>query len=273
MFKQIKAKSREAYARNYKTLITVSLPLMFSSFAADIIINFLASKLLWSDLTDFFRLIILLAFLFFEFVSIPVSRVLIFKAIIIIKNNDDKKVERELKKFFNFSNVGKIVLINFIPCLFAAFLKLNSSKLTAFNLFKVKGTHLIILSLIAMVVTYMFFACNYYFALKEYSVTETVKASFKIMHKNIFKGIALAFSFLPWAFLIALIYLAIKAVFTGSLTYALNAYTPILDSFISFGFGVDLYLIPYMYLTAADFIQHLVDNEPNQRIPDKYDAL
>ena len=193
MFKQIKAKSREAYARNYKTLITVSLPLMFSSFAADIIINFLASKLLWSDLTDFFRLIILLAFLFFEFVSIPVSRVLIFKAIIIIKNNDDKKVERELKKFFNFSNVGKIVLINFIPCLFAAFLKLNSSKLTASNLFKVKGTHLIILSLIAMVVTYMFFACNYYFALKEYSVTETVKASFKIMHKNIFKGIALAF--------------------------------------------------------------------------------
>ena len=179
----------------------------------------------------------------------------------------------ELKKFFNFSNVGKIVLINFIPCLFAAFLKLNSSKLTAFNLFKVKGTHLIILSLIAMVVTYMFFACNYYFALKEYSVTETVKASFKIMHKNIFKGIALAFSFLPWAFLIALIYLAIKAAFTGSLTYALNAYTPILDSFISFGFGVDLYLIPYMYLTAADFIQHLVDNEPNQKNPDKYDAL
>ena len=64
MFKQIKAKSREAYARNYKTLITVSLPLMFSSFAADIIINFLASKLLWSDLTDFSGLLYCLHFCF-----------------------------------------------------------------------------------------------------------------------------------------------------------------------------------------------------------------
>ena len=52
-------------------------------------------------------------------------------------------------------------------------------------------------------------------------------------------------------FLQVVVALVLKLIFGGGL----NAYTPFIDSLGSFGYGIDLYLIPYFYLTIYGFLQ------------------
>lgn len=250
MFKEIKAEARKTLFQNYKFLIIPSLLFMVSNFTNKIILNYFTSLFWWSDLTDFSRLVALLSFVFFEFVMVPFSLALLYKSIILVTKSLTNSKEH-LRSFINLSNAKRIILINFLPRLTASFLDVNGSKISAFNIFKIDGLPLILLSIVAFFISYKFYACNYYFALTEASVKQTISASFKIMRKNLLKWILLSLSFIGWIFLQVAIALLIKLIFGGGL----KAYTPFTDSLGSFGYGVDLYFIPYLYLTIYGFLK------------------
>ena len=250
MFTEIKKVARKTLFQNYKFLIIPSLLFMVSNFAKQIILNYYTSLFWWDDLTYLSKLGALLSFVFFEFVMIPISLALLYKSIILVTVSSTN-FRKDMRNFINAFNMKKIILINLIPRFTASFLDVNRSKISAFNIFKIDGMQLIILSIAAFFISYKFYASNYYFALTESTVKQTIKASFKIMSKNILKWFLLWLSFITWIFLQVVVALVLKLIFGGGL----NAYTPFIDSLGSFGSGIDLYLIPYFYLTIYGFLQ------------------
>ena len=251
MFKEIKEEARKMLFQNHKFLIIPSLLFMVSNFANQIILNYFTSLFWWSDLSDLSRLAALLFFVFFEFVMVPFSLALLYKSIILVTVSSTN-FRKDLRNFINASSIKRIILINLIPRFTASFLDVNRSKISAFNIFKIDGWPLILLSIIAFFISYKFYACNYYFALTEATVKQTISESFKIMRKNLLKWILLSLSFIAWIFLEVVIVISLKLIFGGGL----NAYTPFIDSLgLSFGYGVDLYLIPYLYLTIYGFLK------------------
>ncbi len=257
MFKKNKIDSKKLLFKNYFYLIIPSFFLMVSKFAAKIILNCFTSKLYWSSMPDFFRIIILLMFLILEFIVIPFFITMLFKTIVLLKSNVTDYKEKIIK-FISFSNFRKIILINIPLSLMVTFSDVNNIKISVFNFIKINPWISVLLIILYIIAYYKFFACNYYFALTEATVKNTYKYSFKIMN-NIFGKVILFFiSFIGWDLLIVAIYIALKTIIVGNsltdLSYLNSAYTPILNSFISFGFGVNLYLTPYRYSAITYFL-------------------
>ena len=263
MVKKIKLQARETLFANYKSFIIPSVIFIISTFAVNIIINYFTRELIWSDLGEFLCGSIILLFLLFEFVIIPVSVVLIFKVAVNTENSTDAK--NGIKELLGFSNIRKIILINFIPRLMSSFFAINRSHISALKIIDVKGTLLIVISVISFFVSYKFFACNYCFALNQTSVKQTIKSSFKIMKiKNVLpKFILLELSFILWVLLVTAIYAVLKVILSSGNFFMPGisldkVYTPFLDAFFSIGFGINLYLIPYLYLTISLFLKEQI---------------
>ena len=240
MIKQIKSEARRTLAYNYKLLIIPTLMLMVSDFAIATILNYFTNIIWWSGKTDLTRLLILLIFVFFEFFMNPVSLALLYKVIITVVE-DSTVCKKKIRNFISVTNMYRIVIINFIPRFISFFAQVNNYKFSVLNLFKLDGIPLILVSIISTFISYKFFACNYYFSLTEATVKQTLSDSFKIMSKNFFKWILLLLTFSGWIALELAIYIIIKMTFGDGL----QTFTPIIDSLVSSGYGVGLYLTPY----------------------------
>lgn len=257
MFKKYKSYSKKILFKNYFYLIVPSFFLMASKFAVKIISNYFTGKFYWSSRSDFYRLVIFLIFLVLEFIVTPLFIATLLKAIDCLKNNVTDCKEKIIK-FISFSNLKKIIAINIPLSLMVTYSDVSNANISAFNFIEINPLLSVLLMILYIIVYYKFFACNYYFALTEATVKTTYKYSFKIMNNIFGKTVLFFISFIGWDLLIVIIYIALKTVITGSaitdFSYLNSAYTPILNSFMSFGFGVNFYLIPYRYLAITYFI-------------------
>ncbi len=255
MLKKIKSDARRVLFKNYKFLFVPALVFMTVSFLKELTLKYFSNQLVWCDYPVFLQVFVVLLFLTLEIIAVPVTIALLYRAVIIAKNGDDRKIS-QLKQFINTINIKKIVLINLVPRILAVFCDGNEDNLSIFNLFDIRGISLIILSAVSTVVTLMFVAANYLFALNEGSVKETIVESFRLMKRSVFSFILLYLSFVGWILLEALIFFVIKGAVCGFTPNLVNVYTPVLDSFLSFGFGVDFYLLPYMYLSTVGLFEN-----------------
>lgn len=250
MIREIKSQAKKILISNYKLLIIPVFLFMLSKFIVSIILNYFTSWLVFNNLTEAEFIYTLFLVMSFELVIIPVLYATIYKSIHLIYNKT-AYFKADLKSFLNFSNILKIILMNLIPSLMTTLSAICSSKFSILNLLQIDGIPLILLLICAGVINYMFFACNYFFVVTEASIKASIIMSFKTMKKIFFEWLALVLSFMHLAFLQGIIGVICKIIFGGSL----NAYTPILDSFSTFGFGIGFYIIPYFYLTAFIFFR------------------
>ena len=104
------------------------------------------------------------------------------------------------------------------------------------------------ITFISFYLSYKFFICNYSFALNGGTVKETISFSFKTMNGKLMKYISLTLSFILWYLLVGILLLIFGNLLPTN-TYSrffLNA----------FGYGVYLYLYPYMHLTESLYIKN-----------------
>lgn len=255
LFRDIKKQSRKILFENYKYLVLPALLLSFLNALKHLILNYLTIFPVWLNFSFLLRAVILLLFLLIEFVGIPISFALLFKTSICLINGESD-LKTPIKKFLNLVNIRKIVLINLIPRLFAFISDINGAKTSSLNYLKLDSTISLIITLVGVIVSYKLFASDYYFASTECSVFDSLKTSCKIMKGKFGRYILLYFTFAIWGIAIGAVHILAKIVICG---HSANAYTPFLDVFaISFGYGINLFLIPYMYLTFSLFISNLL---------------
>ena len=250
MIRQIKSQALNTLLENYRAIIIPAVILIFSKFASSLILNYFTNLLFWNDRGDLYRITVLFFFVLFEFLITPAATVLIYKTAIIAGGDIAERRSKPFK-LLNAANIMKIAAINFVPRLVSLAASVNSYKVSAFNVFRLDGLSLILLSAAAFFINYKFYACNYCFALTESSVRKTVAASFSIMRGNFLKWVLFQLSFVGWFLLEAGIHFFVKTIFGGGL----DTYTPIIDSIVPFGYGIELFVIPYFYVAMSGFLR------------------
>lgn len=271
MFKMIKMRARAILLQNYKYFPLPTVLFMLSNAVSYLILNGFTSNFVWNDLHIVLRVLLPIIFLLCEFVGWPLAVALIFKITIVITAKKDENIKAVVKRFLTPKNILKITIINFIPRLFTVFFDVKNVAPFGLQIPEINNIVLLILLLVSMYITYRLFACNYCFALNEASVKETLLSSIKITKNTLGKYISWYLSFLPWGLLIAGVHTVLKSVIcTGQITVAAYAAvsdisTPLLDVLaISFGYGSDFYIVPYMYVTLGLFIDGLLNNKQGQ---------
>ena len=250
MIRKIKSQAINSLLENYSAIIIPAVILIFSQVASSLILNCFTNLLFWNDRGDLYRITVLFFFVLFEFLITPLATVLIYKTAI-IAGGDIAEWRNKPLKLLNAANIMKIAAINFVPRLVSLAASVNSYKVSAFNVFRLDGLSLILLSAAAFFINYKFYACNYCFALTESSVRETVAASFSFMRGNILKWMLFQLSFAGWFLLEAGIHFFVKTLFGGGL----DTYTPFIDSLVPFGYGIELFVIPYFYVAMSGFLR------------------
>ena len=250
MIRQIKSQALNTLLENYRAIIIPAVILIFSKFASSLILNYFTNLFDWYDRGGLYRITVLFFFILFEFLITPLATVLIYKTAI-IAGGDIAEWRNKPLKLLNAANIMKIAAINFVPRLVSLAASVNSYKVSAFNVFRLDGLSLILLSAAAFFINYKFYACNYCFALTESSVKETVAASFSIMRGNLLKWVLFPLSFAGWVLLETGIHFLVKTFIGGGL----DTYTPIIDSIVPFGYGIELFVTPYFYLAMSGFLR------------------
>ncbi len=250
MIRQIKSQALNTLLENYRAIIIPAVILIFSKFASSLILNYFTNLFVWDDRGGLYRITVLFFFILFEFLITPLATVLIYKTAI-IAGGDIAEWRNKPLKLLNAANIMKIAAINFVPRLVSLAASVNSYKVSAFNVFRLDGLSLILLSAAAFFINYKFYACNYCFALTESSVRETVAASFSIMRGNLLKWVLFPLSFAGWVMLETGIHFLVKTFIGGGL----DTYTPIIDSIVPFGYGIELFVTPYFYLAMSGFLR------------------
>lgn len=250
MIRKIKSQAINSLLENYRAIIIPAVILIFSKFASSLILNYFTNLFVWDDRGGLYRITVLFFFILFEFLITPLATVLIYKTAI-IAGGDIAEWRNKPLKLLNAANIMKIAAINFVPRLVSLAASVNSYKVSAFNVFRLDGLSLILLSAAAFFINYKFYACNYCFALTESSVRKTVAASFSIMRGNFLKWVLFQLSFVGWFLLEAGIHFFVKTLFGGGL----DTYTPFIDSIVPFGYGIELFVTPYFYLAMSGFLR------------------
>ena len=250
MIRKIKSQAINSLLENYSAIIIPAVILIFSQVASSLILNYFTNLLFWNDRGDLYRITVLFFFVLFEFFITPAATVLIYKTAIIAGGDIAERRSKPFK-LLNAANIMKIAAVNFIPRLVSLAASVNSYKVSAFNVFRLDGLSLILLSAAAFFINYKFYACNYCFALTESSVKETVAASFSIMRGNLLKWVLFPLSFAGWVLLETGIHFLVKTFIGGGL----DTYTPIIDSIVPFGYGIELFVTPYFYLAMSGFLR------------------
>ena len=194
--------------------------------------------------------------LFVELVAIPVAICLVFKAGILLSESERDNFTDRLLKFLNVRNISQIVLINLLPRFINnVFLGIYGNKLNALNILPYSVLFKLAVYVLLIYIDYKFFAANYYFVLNESSANEAISSSFARMSKNYFKYLGLTFSFFLWFLLEMIIYYTIKVLIVGDFHSVSDVFMPKYEILNLFGFGIEFFLTPYVYLSYSNFIK------------------
>lgn len=256
MFKGLKKEARSTLIRNYKCFIIPALFYIFTKMAGYLILQIPMAIYMWHQLSEGVRFLFFALFLILEFICVPLSVVMLFRASINAFNKDSAEKKNSLKELLNVHNLIKIFVINFLPRLVFLIGDISSYGNTQFNIHLRPGKpFLLVISIISIYTSYKALFSNYHTALKTSSIKDTLIFSFKTMNKKGWKILLLSLSFIPWFLLEAVVFVLIKSLIVGDLHSINNSYTPFIDVFKYCGFGIDLFFLPYSYLCNTRFIQ------------------
>ncbi len=240
MFSTIKKQAKKLVLENYKTLILSSFFYMLSGMIIYLLFNKVITYNKWEDISYLVRFIMMLLLLLLVFICKPLSQVMFFKKALLIDCPDTKLIQNTLSP----KTVKKIFIANFIPGILYLIIQAYKNSLFYYS-FNDKRIAVII-SLLGTVVNYMLFACNFYIAREK---EHPIKESISLMKLKLGQYILFGFSFFGWFLIAALIRIGLQAVITGNFAPNSNVFLPYLDMFQSFGYGIGLFLWPYMYMS------------------------
>lgn len=150
---------------------------------------------------------------------------------------------------FSWKDAVRLVVIAFAPnvteCL------LSAANAVPRDTAGLVGGVLSFLMIISFVTEYVFFACNYHYALHKGTVIQTVTFSYLGMRGKFASFLLLTLSFILWDILAAALSLAVL--------FWLPSMPTVGRSFLTAaGCGVSFYLLPYRYVTYTLFVKNNV---------------
>lgn len=150
---------------------------------------------------------------------------------------------------FSLKDAAKVVVISFAP-------NVTECLLTAANAVLrgtagMVGIALSSLMIVSLVTEYVFFACNYHYALHRGTVRQTVTFSYLGMRGNFSSFLLLILSFILWDILAAVLSLAVLFWLPSVPTVGKCLLT-------AAGCGVNFYLLPYRHATYTLFVKNHV---------------
>ena len=280
MLKELRIKAKGFLKCNYKALIPVACLIMALNAVTVAIVEYAGYINSWEKLSGFVKAVLLFVYFFVRLAAVPLISAVFFKIIVILQQQKGYDIKSEIKTFLNAENIKKIFLINIIPtCVNLLAYSSGISFLNIFNFGFYLAEFSAVLKLIAFLVSYKFLMCNYYFALNQSGVKETVSVSFKVMKlKKIFRLIYILLIFLPWAILDGVIYFAINFLVTAvrrsisvvtvsndffSYIYPDLNYPAFLSVLNCFWLGLGFYVLPYVYTILPLFLEQLFKDYKN----------
>ena len=276
MLKEIYFKSKPLIKRYYNILALPAFLLMMLNAVTVAIIEYAGYENVWNKINTLFKGLLLFIYFIVKIVLIPLVSAVLFKVVVAIQDEKGYNIRSGINNFLNFENIKKIFLINFIPTVVNLFAYSSSIDiLNVFNFRLAAGEFSIIFKLISLLVSYKFMACNYYFAMKQSSVKDTIAFSFKAMKwKKLLSVIKLSIIFLPWIALDCIIYFilpiiasALSGNYMSQTVYTvLGEYTiPLVSYSLSnvlncFWFGLGFYVYPYAFVVSTVFLKEICDS-------------
>ncbi len=257
LYKEIKLKARKALFKNYKyafviVLLQIVFPIIDKNLTKYGIGQFVSGEI---GIVSFF--LISVVSLAITVCVMPILSVCLFK-FGIMATYDEGLSFSALKFFLNFENIGKIVLINLMPSglriLDAAYSYLDNNIESIPLQIGISYVALIL----SCIVYYKFFIANYYFALTEGSVKESLNASFGIMKNKVWKLVRYNLSFAFWILLLITIGIIINFV---ALRFEIDI--TILQLLSPAGFGVAFYYNPYKAFADTLYCEGLLKDKLN----------
>ncbi len=260
MFKQLKNSARKiVLSHHYIDILIPSILYMLCNAMLYVLLNIVIGFYIWPDLTLLVQILAILLLMTIEFICIPLSLTWIYRMSILAENGENHIFKESFKFMFSPTILKSLLIINAIPRLLHLVIKMASSYHFYFRIDINNDLILLIVSLSGIVLDYKLFASNYILALSGRSASKVVIFSWKIMKKRFGQYLLWGVSFIGWIALIALIRVILEVIVTGDVYSSLKNYNlPCLDILQSFGFGIDLYLIPYMYLTKSMYLKYII---------------
>lgn len=252
VFNDIKTQSRNLVLNKYKFFIVPILLYELFSVIIISILNFGFSKIFSGEINYLLSALLIFLWLLIELLVLPVLVMTYFKICIFI-TEDKKSTFSVIKSLLTRRNILNIVLISLIPNIFKILNSLIKFFKNYYDDTEVYYSLSFILLIIIFIIQYKFFICNYFFALHQSSVKETLKVSFNTMNGVFVKYIIYELSFILWNLLIIIIGLAaiyISKIFNIELKY--------LQLAIPSGFGVMFYYRPYKFLVDLLYAKKLL---------------
>lgn len=245
MIREIKKQARLILSKNYKLFLLPTILCLFSGVAT------YCSFYLFYNSDSVFKInsplkyVCLGVYLIFLLCVTPVFDFLIVKTAVsqVSEQTDsDKFADTSIK----VKDVLKIILISLIPALLKAVRALlGGLAMTSINFALIR----LFVDGYGIYLSYKFFACDYFFALKRTTVKDAFRFSFKTMNKKFLKYSLMIWSFALWYLAILILTLLFSTISNLSDFYR-NLLTTV-------GYGIRLYLIPYEYITYILFVKKI----------------
>lgn len=258
--RECKKEVREFLRANFKFLLLPAIIFCLVGFLECVIVKYFLSVSVFVGMPSAIQLLILLVLLAWFFLITPITRVAIFRIIILLRREKHNELFSDLSAFLTFKNIGKIFLFHFIPSLLDIFFTLNKAQHSALNFFHIEGLPLIIMSVISFFISYKFFAAEYCFALKESAPKETILASAGAMRGIMFKFLGVIFAYFHLVIAVVAVVIAIRFIVFGASALQLNLVAPFFDSFASVGFGLTTFVSILTFSLTAVFADKLLNN-------------
>jgi len=260
MFKEFKKQAKTLLFANYCTMIFYSIIFMFSNSLSYLLINEVIAHFVWENLHITIKLLTISILGFLQFFIIPLSQVGIFKSYFLASSNENNIICKTLKFLLKPISVKKIVIINFLPRLLYCLIQMFSSENFYFNLNEIPISP--IAAFIALFINYKFFVANYYVAISDCSAKNTIYISCNIMKKRFLQYLIFLLSFIGWICIAVFIRVILEIIITGDLYFfSKNYHLPYLEALRSFGYGINFFLLPYMYISQSLFLNSIINNK------------
>ena len=233
---------------------------MFSNSLSYLLINEVIAHFVWENLHIIIKLSAIAILVILQFFIIPLSQVGIFKSYFLASSNENNIINKTLKFILKPISIKKIVKINFFPRLLYCLIQMFSSENFYFNLNEIPISP--IAAFIALFINYKFFAANYYVAISDCSAKNAIYISCDIMKNRFLQYLIFLLSFMGWICIAVLIRIILEIIITGDLYFfSKNYYLPYLEALRSLGYGINFFLLPYMYISQSLFLNSVINNE------------
>lgn len=258
--KSIKKDRKKFIQKNYFKIVLPLLIFMISNSITYLIWNYFMMDSTVSC-SDWFIFFCLITILFLQFAVCPVTIVWFYKTYLLISKNQEKSAIKALGFLKEKGIFKNIIKLNFLPSL------CNVSMLIFSNSNIVYHTKnyilLFICCFLKLFVNYKLFICNYYFSVSNKNTRNILNFSFSIMKNNFKTFFAFYISFAGWFILTLILKLILKSICLGELfsigmLLSLKIYTPFLNSFAAFFYGIGFYLFPYLLIIKAEYCKKII---------------